>query len=149
MKTVAICVGLLSAVSVAEANSNPGLKAMWAASTDIAVVEVLETQPRRSPGGARDTAQLKVHRVMKGTLEIDETIGLYYHLAWVDTQPLVLEDPKFHKGKRYVVFLKRWTIRENGIDLRVEFELADQWFGVLPEHPDLVRELREVIWIVP
>jgi len=44
----------------------PGLKAVADASTDIVVAEVIDTKPRKAIEEARDTAQLKVIRSLKG-----------------------------------------------------------------------------------
>jgi hypothetical protein len=117
------------------AEPNPGLKAVADSSTDIAVVEVLDSKPSKAPEGARDTARLKVVRALKGPLRPGDEIGLYYHLLWADTEKRVLEEPKFKKGKRYTVFLVK------GLD----YALADQWLAVLPEHPHLDGDVSQAL----
>ena len=119
----------------ARGDSNPGLKAVADSSTDIAVVEVLDSKPRKAIEGARDTAQLKVVRTLKGPLQTGDEIGVYYHLLWVDPDKGVLEKPKFEKGKRYTVFLVKSR----------EYTLTDQWFAVLPEHPCLDKDVAHAL----
>ena len=109
MKAIAIVLGLFVLLAVSNpirgGEPNPGLKAVADASTDIVVAEVLDTKPCKAIEGARDTAQLKVIRALKGPLRPGDEVGVYYHLLWVDTEKWVLEKPKFEKGKRYTVFL--------------------------------------------
>src|SRR6185437_7937384 len=109
MKATAIMLVLFVGFAISEpvrgAYSNPGLKAVADSSTDIAVAEVLDSKPRKAIEGARDTAQLKVIRTLKGPLQPGDEIGVYYHLLWVDAEKGDLEKPKFEKGKRYTVFL--------------------------------------------
>lgn len=137
MKALAVVLGLF--VTLAASNPiragepNPGLKAVADASTDIVVAEVLDTKPRKAKEGARDTAQLKVIRALKGPLGPGDEVGVYYHLLWVDTEKWVLEAPKFEKGKRYTVFL----VNSQG------YTLTDQWLAVLPEHPQLDKEVAQ------
>ncbi|HEV3083219.1 MAG TPA: hypothetical protein VGY66_25765, partial [Gemmataceae bacterium] len=105
MKAIAIALGLFVMLAVSNpirgGEPNPGLKAVADASTDIVVAEVLDTKPRKAIEGARDTAQLKAIRALKGPLRTGDEVGVYYHLLWVDTEKWVLEKPKFEKGKRY------------------------------------------------
>jgi hypothetical protein len=139
MKAIAIVLGLF--VMFAACNpirggeSNPGLKAIADSSTDIVVAEVLDTQPRKAIEGARDTAQLKVIRALKGPLVPGDEVGVYYHLLWVDTEKWVLEKPKFEKGKRYTVFL----VKSDG------YTLTDQWLALLPEHPHLDQDVAHAL----
>jgi hypothetical protein len=130
MKATSFMFGLLAMFALsdpARGDANPGLKAVADSSTDIAVMEVLDSKPYRAIEGARDTAQFKVVRTLKGPLNPGDEIGVYYHLLWVDTEKWVLEKPKFEKGKRYTVFL----VKGQG------YTLTDQWLAVLPEHPSL------------
>lgn len=130
MKAIAIVFSLFAMIVVsapARGGPNPGLKAVADSSTDIAVMEVLDSKPRKAMEGARDTAQLKVVRTLKGPLQPGDEIGVYYHLLWVDPEKGVLEKPKFEKGKRYTVFL----VESHG------YTLTDQWLAVFPEHPRL------------
>ena len=130
MKTIANMFGLLAVFVASDpvrGDSNPGLKAVADSSTDIAVMEVLDSKPHRAIEGARDTAHFKVVRTLKGPLQPSDEIGVYYHLLWVDTEKWVLEKPKFEKGKRYTVFL----VKGQG------YTLTDQWLAVLPKHPSL------------
>ena len=117
--------------SIAPKVQYPGLKATADSSTDIIVAEVLDTNPSKSMEGARDTVELKVVRTLKGPLEPGQQVGVYYHLLWVDTEKLILEKPKFEKGKQYTVFL----INNNG------YTLTDQWLAVLPKHPRLAMDV--------
>lgn len=138
MKSTAILFGLFTLFAVsapARGVANPGLKAVADSSTDIAVVEVLDTNPRKAIEGARDTAQFKVVRTLKGPLQPGEEIKVYYHLLWVDPDKGVLEKPKFEKGKRYTVFL----VNSRG------YTLTDQWFAVLPEHPRLDKDVTHAL----
>jgi hypothetical protein len=142
MKATAIMLVLFVGLAVGEpvrgAHPNPGLKAVADSSTDIAVVEVLDSKPSKAIEGARDTAKFKVIRTLKGPLQPGDEIGVYYHLFWVDAEKRVLEKPKFEKGKRYTVFL----VKSGG------YTLADQWLAVCPEHPrldeDVAHALNEV-----
>lgn len=121
--------------------ASPGVQALAAASTDVVVVDVLDTNPRRAIEGARDTVRLKVVRALLGRLASDETFDVYYHLLWVDERGEVLEPPKFEKGKRYVVFL-RSHVEDRGEEegKRVVYELTDPWLSVQPDHVGLVKE---------
>jgi hypothetical protein len=126
--------GLFAVFAVSDSargDPNPGLKAVADSSTDIAVLEVLDSKPHRAVEGARDTAQFKVVRPLKGPLQPGDKIGVYYHLLWADTEKWVLEKPKFEKGNRYTVFL----VKGQG------YTLTDQWLAVLPEHPDLDKDV--------
>ncbi len=118
--------------------ANPGLKTVADSSTDIAVMEVLDSKPEKAIEGARDTAQFKVVRTLKGPLRPGDKIGVYYHLLWLDPEKGILEKPKFEKGKRYTVFLVKGR----------DYALTDQWLAVLPEHPrldkDVVQALNDV-----
>jgi hypothetical protein len=138
MKAAAIVFGLVAVFEVtgpARGQTNPGLKAVADASTDIAVLEVLDSKPSKAIEGARDTAQFKVVRTLKGPLQPSDKIGVYYHLLWVDTEKWVLEKPKFEKGKRYTVFLVKGQ----------EYSLTDQWLAVVPEHPALDRDVAQAL----
>jgi hypothetical protein len=70
MKAIAIVLGLFVMLAVRNpirgGEPNPGLKAVADSSTDIVVAEVLDTKPCKAIEGARDTAQLKVIRALKG-----------------------------------------------------------------------------------
>jgi hypothetical protein len=130
--------------AVAADQANPVLRAAVAASTDVVVVEVLETKPRKAIEGARDTVRLKVVRSLKGAMPAGTKFGVYYHLLWVDEQQMILEKPKFEQGKEYVVFLKsHLETRED--ERKVVYELADQWFAVFPRNEALERELARLI----
>lgn len=135
MKALAVALGLFVVFAVSDSvrgrEANPGLKAVADASTDIVVAEVLESTPRKAIEGARDTAQLKVVRTLKGPLQPGDKIGVYYHLLWVDTEKWTLEKPRFDKSKCYTVFL----VKSDG------YTLADQWLAVLPEHPQLDKDV--------
>jgi hypothetical protein len=138
MKATAIVFGLFAVFVVsdpARGDSNPGLKAVADSSTDIAVLEVLDSKPCKAIEGARDTAQFKVVRTLKGPLQPGDKIGVYYHLLWVDTEKWVLEKPKFEKGNRYTVFLVKGQ----------EYTLTDQWLAVLPEHPSLDKDVAHAL----
>jgi hypothetical protein len=139
MKVIAIVLGLFVLLAdskpICGDEISPGLKAVADASTDIVVAEVLDTKPRKAIEGARDTAQLKVIRALKGPLGKGDEVGVYYHLLWVDTEKWVLEEPKFVKGKRYTVFL----VKSDG------YTLTDQWLAVLPEHPALDKDVAHVL----
>jgi hypothetical protein len=139
MKAIAIVLGLFVMLAVRNpirgGEPNPGLKAVADSSTDIVVAEVLDTKPRKAIEGARDTAQLKVIRALKGPLGPGDEVGVYYHLLWVDTEKWVLEKPKFEKGKRYTVFLVKSD----------DYTLTDQWLAVLPEHPDLDKDVAHAL----
>jgi RNA polymerase sigma factor (sigma-70 family) len=113
---------------------SPGIQALVAASTDIIIADVLETNPRRAMEGARDTVKLKVIRTLLGRPTAGETLGVYYHLLWSDEKGEILESPKFVKGKRYVIFLN-------------SLQLTDRWLSVLPDHVDLVKEVVEAVRI--
>lgn len=133
---------VLAAAAAPETRSpSPGVQGLAVASTDVAVVEVLETNPRRAIEGARDTVRLKVARTLHGPLASDAIIEVYYHLLWADEQGTVLEPLKFEKGKRYVVFLKSHVDNRGEEEgKRVVYELADQWLSVQPDHVGLVKE---------
>jgi RNA polymerase sigma factor (sigma-70 family) len=110
----------------------PAIQALVAASTDIIIADVEETNPRRAMEGARDTVKLKVIRSLLGRPTAGETLGVYYHLLWSDEKGEILESPKFTKGKRYVIFLN-------------SHQLTDPWLSVLPDHVDLVKEVAAAI----
>jgi hypothetical protein len=138
MKAHAIMFGLLAVLAVgdpARGDPNPGLKAVADSSTDIAVMEALDSKPSKAKEGARDTARLKVVRTLKGPLQPGDEIGVYYHLLWVDPEKGVLEKPKFEKGKRYTVFLVKSR----------EYTLTDQWLAVFPEHPGLDKDVAHAL----
>ena len=82
----------------------PGISALAAASTDIVLADVLETNPRRAIEGARDTVKLRVTRSLLGRLAAGDELGVYYHLLWQDEDSTVLESPKFERGSRYLIF---------------------------------------------
>jgi hypothetical protein len=139
MKALAVAGGLFFAFAVSGSvrggESNPGIKAVADSSTDIVVAEVLESTPSKAEEGARDTAQLKVTRTLKGPLQPGDKIGVYYHLLWVDTVKWTLEKPKVEKGKCYTVFL----VKSDG------YTLTDQWLAVLPEHPALDKDVAHAL----
>jgi hypothetical protein len=112
-----------------------GSKAVADSSTDIAVMEVLDSKPRKAIEGARDTAKFKVVRVLKGPLQPGDEIDVYYHLLWADPEKGVLEKPKFENGKRYTVFLVKGR----------DYTLTDQWLAVFPEHPGLDRDVAQTL----
>jgi hypothetical protein len=119
----------------------PGIQALAAASTDIVVVDVLETNPSKAVEGARDTVRLAVARTLLGRLAPDDTFGVYYHLLWMDEKSEVLEPAKFQKGNRYLLFLRSHLEDRGGADgKRVVYELTDQWLAVQPYHVGLVKE---------
>jgi hypothetical protein len=130
---------VITTIACADERQNPGLKALVDASSDIAVVEVVNTNPRKAIEGARDTVELLVLRPIKGGLIAEKTIGVYYHLLWVDTDKWVLETPKFEKGRHYVIFLKASTLVD-GEKRTVEYNLTDQWLSVQSVHPELERD---------
>jgi hypothetical protein len=139
MKALAAALSLLAAFMfsgpVCGGEPNPGIKAVADSSSDIVVVEVLESKPSKAIEGARDTAQMKVIRTLKGPLQPGDKIGVYYHLLWVDTDKWILEKPKFEKGKSYTVFL----VNSDG------YTLTDQWLAVLPEHPQLDKDVAHAL----
>jgi hypothetical protein len=138
MKATAIMFGLFAVFAVsnsARGDPNPGLKAVADSSTDIAVMEVLDSKPRKAIEGAPDTAQFKVVRTLKGPLQPSDEIDVYYHLLWLDPEKGVLEKPKFEKGKRYTVFLVKSR----------EYTLTDQWLAVFPEHPCLDKDVAHAL----
>jgi hypothetical protein len=138
MKATAIMFGLCAVFAVsdpARGDANPGLKAVADSSTDIAVMEVLDSKPCKAKEGARDTAQFKVVRTLKGPLQPGDEIGVYYHLLWIDPEKGVLEKPKFEKGNRYTVFLVKSQ----------EYTLTDQWLAVFPEHPSLDKDVAHAL----
>lgn len=146
MKLCAIVVSLLIVGPFALAQrSNPGIKALVEKSTDIAIVEVLKTNPRRAMEGARDTVQLKVARALLGHLVPGKQFGVYYHLVWADEKKFVLEPPKFEKGRRYVVFLRSYWSDRGAEGKQIEYELMDQWLAVLPDRPALVRDIATAV----
>jgi hypothetical protein len=137
MRATAIILGifvLAVGAPVRGGGFSPGLKAVADASTDIVVAEVLDSKPRRAIEGARDTAQFKVIRTLKGPLQPGDEIGVYYHLLWVDREKWVLERPKFEKGKRCTVFLVKSGVKGG-------YDLTDQWLAVHAEHPELDRDV--------
>ena len=74
MIALAVLCGLAVAAPAPAADEvNPGLRAVVAASTDIVVVEVLETTPRQAIEGARDTAKFKVVHSIKGVMAVWRT----------------------------------------------------------------------------
>jgi hypothetical protein len=135
MKALAVALGMLVGVSLSNVARGqapaPGLRAMAQASTDIVVVEVLESKPRKAPGGARGTAKVKVLRTLKGPLKPDDEIGVYHGLFWEDLETHSLEKPKFEVGKRATVFL----VNSMG------YTLTDHWLAVLPEHRHLESDV--------
>lgn len=143
MYSIAVLFSVLAAVPAQAAERHPAVQALVAHSTDIIVAEVLSTNPRKALEGARDTVQLKVRQRLKGRLSKGQKIGVYYHLLWVDTTTWKLEPKKFVKGKSYVVFLKATTVRD-GDRTHVEYALSDRWFGVAPDHPQLVKTVSQI-----
>jgi hypothetical protein len=124
---------------------SPGIQALAAASTDIIVADVVDTNPTKAKEGARDTVKLKVVETMLGLTAPDDTIGVYYHLLWTDEKAATLERPKFEKGLRYVVFLTS-HIQDRGAEgRRVVYELTDPWLAVLQDRPALVREIAAAV----
>jgi RNA polymerase sigma factor (sigma-70 family) len=120
--------------------AGPGVQALAAASTDIVVVEVLETNPEKAIEGARDTVRLKVARTLLGRLAPGDTFGVYYHLLWSDERREIVEPPKFQKGKRYLVFLRSHIEDRGGAEgKRMVYELTDQWLSVQLDHAGLVK----------
>jgi hypothetical protein len=122
-----------------------GIQALVAASTDVLVADVEDTNPSKAMEGARDTVKLKVVRTLLGLSAPDDTISVYYHLLWTDDEGKTLEPAKFEKGRRYVVFLTSHMFdgREKG--WRREYELADPWLAVLPVRPALVNEIAAAV----
>jgi hypothetical protein len=123
---------------------SPAIQALVAASTDVIIADVVETNPSKAEEGARDTVKLKVVRTLLGRPAIGETLGLYYHLLWTDEKAEVLEAPKFTKGKRYVIFLSSHLSRRQEGD-RIEYELTDQWLSVLPNNIHLEKEVSAAV----
>jgi hypothetical protein len=82
MKAIATVLGLFFLFAACNpirgGEPNPGLKAVADSSTDIVVAEVLDTKPRKAIEGARDSAQLKVLRALKGPLGPGDEVGVYY-----------------------------------------------------------------------
>ena len=117
---------------------NPGLKTLVGASSDIAVVEVVNTKPRKAIEGARDTVELRVLRTIKGGLTVEQAIEVYYRLLWADTDKRVLETPKFQKASHYAVFLKTSTLVD-GEKRTVEYRLTAPWLSVQSANPELER----------
>jgi hypothetical protein len=126
---------------------SPGIQALASASTDIIVADVVETNPHKAMEGARDTVKLKVVRTMLGLADPGETIGVYYHLSWVDEKMETLERPKFEKGLRYVVFLKSHIEDRREEGKRVAYELTDRWLAVLHDRSALVSEIAAAVRI--
>jgi len=139
MRALVVAIGLFVVFAFGDpvrgGESNPALTAVAHSSTDIVVAEVLNTQPRKAIEGARDTAQFKIIRTLKGPLQPGDEVGVYYHLLWVDTEKWILEQPKFEKGKRYTVSL----VKSDG------YTLTDQWLAVLPEHPHLDKDIANAL----
>jgi hypothetical protein len=126
---------------------SPAIQALVAASTDIIVADVVETNPTKAEEGARDTVKLKVVRTMLGLTAPDDTMSVYYHLLWTDDKAATLERPKFEKGLRYVVFLTSHIEDRRAEGRRVVYELADPWLAVLQDRPALVREIAAAVRI--
>src|SRR6516225_3584318 len=61
-----------------------GIQDLVAASTDVLVADVEDTNPSKAMEGARDTVKLKVVRTLLGLSAPDDTISVYYHLLWTD-----------------------------------------------------------------
>ena len=141
MLTLTLLCGLFTA---AADERDPVLRAAIAASTDVVVVEVLETKPRKAIEGARDTVRLKVVRSLKGAMPAGTKFGVYYHLLWVDAQQMTLEKPKFEQGKEYVVFLKSHA-ETSGDERKIVYELTDQWFAVFPRNEAMEKELARLL----
>jgi hypothetical protein len=125
---------------------SPGIKTLAAISTDIIVADVVETNPTKAEEGARDTVKLKVVRTLLGRPTAGDTIGVYYHLLWSDEKGEILESPIFTKGKRYVIFLNSHLSRGPDGE-RTEYELADRWLSVLPDHVALEKEIAAAVRI--
>lgn len=124
---------------------SPGIQALAAASTDIIVADVVDTNPTKAIEGARDTVKLKVVETLLSLSAPDDTISVYYHLLWTDDKATTLERPKFEKGLRYVVFLKSHMEDRRAEGRRVAYELADPWLAVLQVRPALVSEIAAAI----
>jgi len=121
--------------------AGPGVQALAAASTDVVVVQVLETNPTKAGEGARDTARFKVARTLLGGLAPGDTFGVYYHLLWIDEKSDVLEPPKFQKGKRYLLFLRSHVEDRGGAEgKRAVYEPTDSQLWVQPDHVGLLKE---------
>src|SRR5437879_1848040 len=63
---------------------SPGVQALVAASTDVIIADVADTNPHKAMEGARDTVQLKVARRLLASLAGGEMVSVYYHLHWLD-----------------------------------------------------------------
>jgi hypothetical protein len=136
--TVGFVACLLSPVlSIAEM---PGVDAIINGSSDIIIAKVTSTNPRKAIEGARDTVNIQVLRTLKGPLQTEDTIGVYYHLLWVDTTTWELEKPNFIKGEDYIIFLKSHTV-QSGDTKSTEYELTDRWLSVQQNHPDLAKSI--------
>lgn len=141
----------------------PAVQALVAASTDVAVFEVVSTQPSTAMEGARDTARLKVVQPLKGSLVKEDILPLYYHLIFKDLETHALENPKFEKDKKYIVFLTsqlfsypvgtKYPLGEeyqfgkftkDGVVYFRRFKLADEWLGVADEHPVLAAKIIQI-----
>ena len=133
-----VCIGYAYAADVPP---DPGIRALAAASTDVIVVDVLETSPRKAIEGTRDTVRLKVVRTLLGPTAADDTLGVYYHLLWADPENYVLEPTRFEKGRRYLVFLTAHVEDRGKEGKRVAYEPVDPWLWVQPAHPSLIREV--------
>ena len=124
---------------------SPAIQALATASTDIIIADVVDTNPTKAEEGARDTVKLKVVKTLLGQPVPGETLGVYYHLLWVDEKAETLERVKFEKGQRYVVFLKSHISDRGPEGKQVEYELTDQWLSVLQDRSMLVREIAAAI----
>ena len=124
---------------------SPGIEALIRNSTDIVVVSVTATHPRRAIEGARDTVALQVVQSFKGALKTDDPVNVYYHLLWIDNAREVLEPVKFTVGKEYIVFLTARQQLRTGEKPTVEYQLTDHWLAVQPSYPKLITEISTTI----
>jgi len=136
-----ILVALLLAIPKLVLADAPGVEALVKASSDIVVVEVKSTQPRKAIEGARDTAELKVLESLKGSLGKGAVVPLYYHLLWTDAKRSKVEKPKFAKGKHYIVFLQSYMVN-NGAGNVKNYNLTDRYLGVVDENPELIKSIK-------
>ena len=91
--------------------AGPGIQAMVAASTDIIIADVLETNPHKAIEGARDTVKLKVVRTLLGRPAAGDILGVYYHLRWSDEKSEILE---LSRSKLWSHLLPNWGCRNPG-----------------------------------
>lgn len=119
---------------------NPALKSLVDESDEVFVAKVLKTSPRNAIEGARDTVVVEVEQCLKGNLKKEQKVGIYYHLLWIDTAKLILEDKKFETDKEYVLFT---TSAYSDHDKKTKYELTDRWLSVQKPHPRLIEEIKK------